>query len=309
MKILKNISIPLLVMALAISCQKGIDPISSVPPGTDEAAPTATITYPLAGIPISIPDSVTTVTFKFEATDDIELKKVSLQLDGTEIATFTSFLDYRRAVISYNYENLSMGDHTLTVVATDMTDKSTSTTRDFKKIPPYIPLPGEVMYLSFDADYSDMITFLAPTIAGTPGFATGKTGQAYAGATDAYLTFPPNGLLNQEFSLTFWYKINAVPDRAGIVAISPPTDAVTQDRTSGFRLFRENNGGNQNIGLNIGIGTVDVWMNPFITVPVTQDWMHIAISISSSHVSIYVNGASVKEQLSLIHISEPTRPY
>jgi hypothetical protein len=296
MKIHKYLILGTLAMVFAVACNKGIDPINSVAPGPDVSAPTVTINYPLEGTLVRDTLAISPITIKVEAIDDIELKSVKLVLDGTEINTFSSFLDYRRAVIEYPYTGIALGDHILIVTATDLTDKSITDTVNFRKVEPYQPLAGEVFYMPFDGDYNDLVSFNAATIEGTPGFAAGKVGQAYAGATDAYLTFPPTGLLNQEFSLTFWYKINAVPIRAGIVAISPPTDAVTQDRTTGFRLFRENNGGNQNIGLNIGTGTVDVWMNPFITVPNTQDWMHIAISISSSHVSIYVNGASVKEQ-------------
>jgi len=78
--------------------------------------------------------------------------------------------------------------------------------------------------------------------------------------------------------------------------MTDPTNPDAADRTKGIRMFREINGDNQNIGLNLGIGETEVWMNPFITVPPDQDWMHIAISISATHVTIYVDGAVQMEQ-------------
>jgi hypothetical protein len=296
MKLIKYLFVCSLMIMLAVSCYKGIDDIIPVAPGPDVSGPELVINYPVDGKPIVSPDEPASIAFKLVASDDIELKSVTLELDGATIASFTSFLDYRRLDLNYNY-NLSAGNHTLVVTATDLLDQSITRSVNFSKItaPVYEPLDGEVLYFPLDGYYLDLISGSALSIVGTPGFAAGKVNDAYAGATDAYLTYPTTGVLGSEFSLSFWYKINAVPDRAGIVAISPPTDATTQDRKSGLRLFRETDGTNQKIGLNIGIGDVDVWMNPFTTVPPDQDWMHIAISISTTHASIYVDGASVNE--------------
>ena len=70
------------------------------------------------------------------------------------------------------------------------------------------------------------------------------------------------------------------------MAISPVGDS----RNVGLRMFRENSGDLQNIGLNFGDGAAEVWLNPFVQVPVDQDWMHIAISISTTKATIYVDG-------------------
>lgn len=298
MKIIKFLFITSLVLVLAGSCNNGLDPIEPVVPHSDQEPPTIQINYPIAGKPIVSPDSVATVIFNVLAVDDVELQSVTLELDGSQIYYKTSFLDYRRLDLNLSYDNITDGNHTLVATVYDKTDKSATTSLIFTKItaPPYTPMDGEVLYFPLDGYYLDLITGDAFNVVGSPGFATGKINDGYAGATDSYLTFPNDLLLGTEFSVAFWYKINAVPDRAGIIAISPPTDATTMDRTSGFRLFRENNSGKQNIGLNIGIGSTDVWMNPFITVPNDNDWMHIAISISVSHTSIYVNGASVLEK-------------
>jgi hypothetical protein len=291
MKILKYIIIGSLSMVFAVACQKGIDPITPVAPGTDESAPAITVNYPLEGTLVRVPDEVATITIKLEATDDIELKKVSLQMDGTEITSYTSFIDYRRAVIAYSYNNVTNGDHSLTVIATDMSDKTTTQVVNFKKVAAYVPLDGEVFYMPFDGDYVDLVNFKAATTVGTPGFGTGKVGQAYAGATDAYLTFPTAGLLGTEFSVAFWYKMNNTPLRAGILAISPVGDS----RSTGLRFARENSGDNQNLFVNLGITSTEVWINPFYVATPSGNWMHIAISISGTTATFYVNGTVVNE--------------
>jgi hypothetical protein len=297
MKILKYLIISSLLMALAISCEKGIDPINSVAPGTDSLAPTIVIAYPLEGTKVQVPDEIATITIKLTAVDDIELKKVSLLMDGEQIASFSSFKDYRRAVLEYKYDSLTMGDHVLSVVATDLSDKSTTQLVNFKKIPPYVPLNGEVFYMPFDGDFGDLISLKEAKKVGSPSLVAGRVGQAYAGAKDSYLTFPTTGILGAEFSVSFWYKLNGDPLRAGILSISntPPVPMVDSTRRQGFRLARENSGDKQNIFVNFGIGTADVWMNPFIAVAPSDNWMHIAVTISANKATCYVNGAVVKE--------------
>ena len=301
MKIIKYIFICSLVTVLAVSCKKGLDPIIQVDPKPDALVPTLVINYPVEGKPFVSPDEPAKIAFKLVAADDVELKSVVLQLDGVEIASFTQFKDYRRLDLKYDYD-LAAGDHTLLVTVTDLTDKNVSGTVNFSKItaPVYAPLDGEVLYFPLDGYYLDLISGNAAALVGTPGFATGKVNDAYAGATDAYLTYPADLITAKtEFSLSFWYKINAVPDRAGIFEISPPVpDPVnppTDVRFKGLRLFRENNSGKQNIGMNLGLGDAEFWMNPLVTVSNDEDWMHIAISISTTHATIYVNDSIVKE--------------
>lgn len=292
MKPIKTIITCFLVALLAVSCEDYLDPINEVPIANDVSKPQVTINFPEEGEPVV--DTVALVTVKLVATDDIELGSVVLQLDGAQVASFNSFKDYRRAVIECQCE-VADGDHTLTVVATDKTGKTSDPKSvSFKKITGegYIPMDGEALYFSFNDNYLDFISGEEAGIVGSPGFAEGKVKSAYAGATDAYLTFPATEVMTDEFSVAFWYKINATPPRGGILAISPPGDS----RNSGLRMFHENSGDNQNLGLNFGIGEVEVWMNPFVTIPPTQDWMHIAITISTTHAAIYVDGAVVKEQ-------------
>src|SRR5690606_39182037 len=101
----------------AAGCEEGIDPISRVEPGPDESAPVVNIKYPIEGTEIKVAEPVTSVNIEFEATDDIELGKVTVYIDDVKIAEFTNFKDYRRFVGEYLYEELETGDHKLTVAA------------------------------------------------------------------------------------------------------------------------------------------------------------------------------------------------
>jgi hypothetical protein len=302
MKIIKYLFVCSLMTVFAVSCDKGLDPINPVDPGTDQAPPTIDVTNPVDGKVVRSPDSLATIVIQLVAEDDIELKSVVVQMDGTEIANITSFIDYRRVNLSLDYNNMIDGDHILVATATDMTDKSVSQTISFKKItaPPYTPLDGEVLYFPFDGSYLDLISGNEATAVGSPGFATGKLGDAYAGATDSYLTYPTEGILGDEFSVAFWYNLNPEPGRGGIISISRPFEVYNDStRFKGFRFLRENAGANQNIGINFGVGEAEVWMNPFTTVEPGDVWMHFAISISTTTAVIYMNGEVVMENLAL----------
>jgi hypothetical protein len=297
MKILKYIIIASLSMVFAVACERGIDPISKVDPGPDTASPVVTISYPIEGTKIRVDEPVTSINIKFVAADDIEIKLISVQLDGTEIKTFDSFMDYRRYMGEYQYDNLANGDHVLKVVATDLSGKESSQTVNFKKIAPYIPLPGEVFYLPFDGDFFELVGKKFAPVTGAPGFTGGKVDKAYAGATDAYITYPATapGFLGREFSIAFWYKLNGTPSRAGIFEICRPYTVYNDTtRFKGFRFLRENNGTKQNLGINIGIGKKEVWINPFLTIAPSDTWMHIAVSVSATTAIIYVDGVSKK---------------
>lgn len=192
-----------LALAFGPSCNEGIDPISKVQPGEDQSAPTLTVSFPLEGSKIRAEEAVTSVKISFEAKDDIELASVSLKMDQTEIQKYTDFKDYRQLTQDYVYTNLTDGIHTLTVVATDLSGKSTTQTVNFVKTTPYKPIyQGEIFYMPFDGDYTEQISNKAATIVGSPTFAEGKKGKAYQGVTDAYLTFPTDTLTKtQEISV------------------------------------------------------------------------------------------------------------
>jgi hypothetical protein len=299
MKIMKYIFVLLLLMIVAISCQKdGIDPISKVDPGPDTADPVVKITYPTSVTILRDEAATVPVKIQCEASDDIELVSIVLFMDGTQIASFTSFKDYRRGVEEYIYDGVGDGKHTLMVTATDLAGKTGSQSVIFEKTTPYHAIyEGEVFYMPFDGDPIEQISNTSATVVGSPTYVDGKKVKAYAGATDSYLNFPTTGLLGTEFSVAFWYNINATPARAGIFAIARPYTVYNDTtRFKGFRIFRENSGTSQNIGVNLGIGKAEVWISPITTVTSANfgKWMHIAISVSATTANVYVDNVLVK---------------
>jgi hypothetical protein len=289
MKISKNILVCLFILVFAAACDQGIDPITPVQPGPDATAPAITIKYPLEGTKVQVPSILATINIQFEATDDIELKTISVLMDGVELTSYSSFKDYRRAVEEYVYDKLTSGPHVLTIKATDKEGKVTETSVNFEKKPPYSPIyPGEIFYMPFDGDYMEKISFQNATIVGTPGFAGAgiKGTNAYKGATDSYLTFPMTGLKNAEFSAGFWYKLDASATRAGIISISP----TGEDRTKGLRFFREGDAASQRFKLNVGTGAAEVWNDGGVVNLPANNWIHLAFTISSTSCEIYING-------------------
>ena len=301
MKVHNYLYILAFLLIIVAGCQKGIDPITKVEPGPDTAAPVILINYPVEGTLIRVPDKIAPIKIQVEASDDIELKSIVINLDGTDIASFSTFIDYRRAVESFIYDKLANGTHILLVTATDLSGKTTTASVNFKKTDPYVPeISGEVFYMPIDGDYVELITNNEATKYGLPTFVDGKKGKAYAGATDAYLTYPFTGLGGTEFSVAFWYKLIAPPDRGGILSISRPNSGTLttappdSTRWKGFRMFHENSGTNQNIGVNLGTGKAEVWISPIITITPPGTWMHIAVSVSTSVATVYINGAVAK---------------
>jgi len=306
MKRLKYILLSFITAGFLWSCEEGIDPITAVSPPADASAPQIIINYPLEGTKIKVLEVLTSVSFDFEVTDDVEIANVKAIIDGIELASYSNFTDYRRFLQSgLEYTALADGIHEFTVIGTDLDGKTTSKSVFFEKEPAYVKkYQGEILYMPFDGDYVDLISFKRANVVGTPGFAGESLAgtNAYAGATDSYLTLPTEGLTNSAFSAVFWTKINNIPDRAGILVMGPedPNSSTTQNnRKSGFRLFRENGAdGAQRYKLNVGNGTGDHWIDGGKAAdvnPNTGKWVSMAISISQSKASFYIDGELVKE--------------
>lgn len=290
MKIFKYVLVGLFAIVFATACNQGIDPITAIDPGPDATAPVITIKYPTEGTKIQVPTLIASVNIQFEATDDIELKSVAILIDNVEIASFTTFKDYRRLVEEYLYNNVTNGAHKLTIKATDLNGKVTNTTVNFEKKPPYTPLyAGETFYMPFDGDFVEKISFKEATKVGSPVFAGEalKGTNAFMGATDSYLTFPLAGLTGEEFSAGFWYKANSNPDRAGIISISPGGE----DRTKGLRFFREGSATSQRFKLNVGTGAGETWNDGDVIALPNSNWVHLAFTVSKTACVIYINGA------------------
>ncbi|PID69067.1 MAG: hypothetical protein CR989_03615 [Flavobacteriales bacterium] len=161
---------------------------------------------------------------------------------------------------------------------------------------------NESLYMPFNGNFKNLVNGTEADVIGSPGFTTGKDGQAYAGAIDSYLTLPTEGLLSDEISATMWYKVNNDPDRAGILVIGPKDENkpdAMNNRKNGFRLFRENgDDGKQRIKLNVGRGDNDTWVDGKAAAdidPTSNEWVFLAFSIASDKASLYFNGELIKE--------------
>src|SRR5690606_37321481 len=168
--ILKSIVLFLGIMSL--SCEEGIDSITAVAPAADETAPQVNISYPTNGAVLQPFEEVSSLDIKFQVTDDIEVMEIKVLMDGSQIAHLNSFLDYRIVMQELTYGGLVNGEHTLTVTATDVEGKTTTQEVNFEKSPPYSALfEGEVLYMPFNGDYMDFISFPNASEVGNPGFA------------------------------------------------------------------------------------------------------------------------------------------
>lgn len=293
MKNINKLILGVFTLLLAVSCYDGIDPITQVDPGSDAGAPLVTILRPANGLEIQVPELTTSTKVQFKVEDDIEIATVLVLLDGIEIASYDSFIDYRIANIEFMLDNITTGDHVLSVTATDLAGNVTTATSNFTKSPPYTPMfAGEQFYMPFDGDFTELVSVMTAEEVGDPGFG----GTAYAGSnsykagTDSYLTFPTGDLnLGDNFSGVFWYKVNAAPDRAGILTMGGDVD----DRNNGIRLLREGDGEKQRIKLNVGTGSTDVWNDGGEINVADDEWVHVAFTISATESKIYLNGMEV----------------
>lgn len=250
-------------------------------------------------------DPIAPITIKFQVEDDLGIAIISVKLDNVEIANMTEFTNSKLVIVDDLTKDVSTGSHTLTITVTDTNNVVATKTTTFEKIetPPYEPVfDSEIFYMAFDGDFSESISGDGAVEVGTPGFTTDAYvgSNAYIGATDSYLTFPTTGLLGNEFSATFWYKMNNTStNRAGILTVGPEDTAnpTSQNkRTSGFRLFREG-GDSQSLKLNVGNGTNDGTAVPASSFNLTNSsgWVHIAFTLSQTKTIIYINGVLAKE--------------
>lgn len=306
MKTIYKIFFLALTLFLFNACEQNyIDPVSEVDPGVDETAPQITINFPVEGSEIKLPELVSSIEISFEVTDDIEIITVEVLYNGESIATYDEFKDYRKLIVDdLVYDNVEYGMHTVTVKATDKEGKTSSVDVNFEKVPAYTPkYVGEILYMPFDGDYLDLISFQQATVVGNPGFSDDNVVglKSYAGAADSYLTFPTEGLQHDELTAGFWLKINADPDRAGILVMAPEdldNPDSPNNRKNGFRFFRENAGGNQRFKLNAGNGDADTWFDGNTAAdvdPSIDTWHHFAFTISPTECVVYIDGQVVKQ--------------
>lgn len=168
--------------------------------------------------------------------------------------------------------------------------------------PPPLGADGQMFYLSFDEDLEDYQSLMEAAVVGNPSFVDGKKGKAYAGAANSYLTFDVVNMaapLGSSMTFTFWYKVNATPDRAGILVIGPPDEGKPannqNNRTSGIRIFREG-GQMQTLKANIGNGTADMWLDGAAKAQLDAskaEWVFIALVLTPTRAHFYMDGVEV----------------
>lgn len=156
----------------------------------------------------------------------------------------------------------------------------------------YTPKDGETLFAEFNNKYYlNSITGAPAVKVGNSSLGDPKVGEhSYMGATDAYITYPVKGLFGANgLTVAFWYKVNAAPNRSGLVVVGNPSISGDDGRKYGFRLFREGSGSSQTIKLNAGIGTGESW-NDGGALTVDNNWVYITLTISATESKIYFNG-------------------
>lgn len=293
---MKNYKIQLLgvfsfLLILAGCNVDGIDPITEVDPGADLGAPDVTIIAPADGNTIKVLEEISSITIQFNVVDDIEIASIEVMVDGNMIASMNEFKDYRIVSDEVVFDNVTNGEHTVTVKATDLEGNVTTKTVNFSKEPPYTPkFQNEYLYMPFDGDYVDLITLKSSEITGNLNFA-GEAflgSNSYTGASDSYITFPFDGSVGSNFTASFWYKVSGDPSRAGILVAGDD-----EDRNQGFRLFREGGPDEQRLKLNVGTGSGEVWNDGGVLDPNNNEWAHVAFTVTPDETVIYINGMPV----------------
>lgn len=278
---------------LLTSCEyDGIDPLTKVDPGADAGSPEVTINYPNEGTTIQVPEAVASIDIRFEVVDDIEVEMIEVLVNGNQIAIFDEFLDFRIVKEEVSFDNVTNGEHTLTINATDIAGNTTSKTVNFSKEPPYTPkYAGEFFYMPFDGDFTELINIYMADETGSPAISSDAflgTG-TYEGTADSYIDVQlDQENLDSEFSGAFWYKVSAEADRAGILVAG-----ANEERQQGFRLFREGSAEEQRLKLNVGTGTGESWNDGGVIDIAEEEWVHIAFSITPSETILYFNGMPV----------------
>lgn len=285
----KYIGLLLAILFLGSCEYDNIDPITKVDPGADAADPAVNITYPLEGTTIKVIEETTSVNIKFEVTDDIEIDNIEILVDGNPVTTLNEFTDYRIVKATVPYDNLANGEHTVTVKATDIAGNTTTKTVNFSKEPPYTPkFSGEIFYMPFDGDYTDLVTLKTANEVGDPGFTNDAFlgTAAYQGAPESYITYPlAENFLGEEFTAAFWYQVKGDPSRAGILVAG-----ADENRTQGFRLFREGSADEQRLKLNVGTGTGESWNDGGVLDVDAGDWVYVTVTVTPTESKIYFNG-------------------
>lgn len=284
--------------AFFYSCEQGIDPITVVQPGVDEAVPVVSFVSLTVGsdtknklgsdvVTFNVTD---TVSVDFKVVDDIELASVTVTMNDEVIATYTDFLDYRRFIESLTFNDLGLGDYTLKVDVLDTDGNAVQSILQFKKASPYTRYTSnEIAYYPLDGTWQDMIQLGYSTPNGTVFAGVGKVGDnSIYSPYGTHLNVPADNLKNSEISGSFWYFPTSTPKKAAIITCGAGLD----DLNYGFRLYREGSPSSQILILSVGLGTGEVKNNKVIINPLDSTWRHIGFTISATEATIYVDGVA-----------------
>ena len=294
MKRINQIVTLLVAIAFLSGCEDGIDPITEVDPGQDMGGPVIVVEKPTEGFVVQDPNPVASLDIKFRAEDDIELASVVVKIDGSNIASYSNFLDYRIFLSELVFDNVTTGDHVFSVEATDLAGNTSISSVNFSKKAPYQPLfDGEILYMNFDGSFTNLIPIINATEVGSPKFTTdSKFGSnAYQGVLDSYLTYPAEGMLNEEISICFWYKMSEDPTKSGIITMAPYDDTAAPDNQNninyGLRIFRDGAGGTD---LRLLVGTGVANRNYNNTIETTTDYIFVTATVSATDCKVYFDG-------------------
>jgi len=315
MKYIKYFLTVIIAIVFFIACQdKYIDDISAVDPGPDEAPPSVAIDFPLSSTQIRVLEDVASVDIRFQVTDDIEVETIVLNIDGTDVATFNEFIDFRNVSEEYTYDELTNGSHTITITATDADGKTGTASVDFEKTEPYEPMDGEVLYIPFDGEVVDLITLESGSTTNSGiSYVDGVTSSAisFDASLSAYALFSPSDEVKnvESFTISYWMHPDFVDtDDSG--TIDGVLGMVNLSNTGRFwgniDLFIENGSSPDNARMRLHFTNTDItgatqetWIADADVEGLTNifnTWSHqvITFDADASEFNYYVNGVLIK---------------
>jgi fibronectin type 3 domain-containing protein len=170
-----------------------------------------------------------------------------------------------------------VGLNTFTVRVTDADGLHADATLEISVFPP----TQRAGYL-FDGDASDSVGDFDGTITGTPTYLAGRTGQALSlDGVDDYVTLPAGAASYREISISTWVYWNGGANWQRIFDFG--------NSTSSYLMLTPNSGGGMRF--TISHGGVEQQLNT--TALPTGRWMHLAVTLSGSTATLYINGVAV----------------
>lgn len=288
-----------------VACNDGyIDDINAVDPGPDQASPTISFSNLTDTVAIPFTLVETDLAINFTVSDDIELANVVVNFNGENVGSFNTFIDYRNLDGTVTIEALGVGNHSVSITATDLSGKESSSTIDFLLTNEYFPLAGEIFYMPFEeGEFEDIISETSATPSGDPGFVEGVFGSAveFNAQNSSYLIFPANeeiaGLSN--FTISFWTFVDFIDEdeNGGIDGILGLVNLSHSNNFWGnIDLFIENNSNptdGARMRLHFANDGVDTWITDVENQPnIFGRWSYhvVVYNDETKSFAYYING-------------------